>query len=145
MIFKCFWFLIFFFFFFFLNLSVPKKLKNSIFEMPILTQTLNTNNVRTISAKSINLHTIGKLIEYSLKIFLAKAMFFLSVIARLLSKSRLVLWPTQRCKGWRSVKFLVKKQKNIENLLILLGKSFTYRLNMFWMVFQFFRFCIKFQ
>ena len=38
--------------------------------MTILTQTLNTNNVRTISAKSINLHTIGKLIEHSLKTFL---------------------------------------------------------------------------
>ena len=35
--------------------------------MPIIPQTLNINNLRTTSAKSINLHTIRKLIEYSLK------------------------------------------------------------------------------
>ena len=51
----------------YLTLSVPENLKNSIFEMPIITQTLNIKNLRTISAKSINLHTIRKLIEYSLK------------------------------------------------------------------------------
>ena len=52
-----------------LTFSVPGKLKNSILKMPIITQTLNINNLRTTSAKSINLHTIRKLIEYSLKIF----------------------------------------------------------------------------
>ena len=51
----------------YLTLSVPEKLKNLIFEMPIITQTLNINNLRTTSAKSINLHTIRKLVEYSLK------------------------------------------------------------------------------
>ena len=55
------------FFWFCLTLSVPEKLKNSIFEMPIITQTLNINNLRTTSANSINLHTV-KLVEYSLKI-----------------------------------------------------------------------------
>ena len=50
-----------------LTLLVPGKLKNSIFEMPIITQTLNINNLRTTSAKSINLHTIRKLAEYSFK------------------------------------------------------------------------------
>ena len=35
--------------------------------MPVILQTLNTNNSRTTTAKSINLHTIRKLIEYSLK------------------------------------------------------------------------------
>ena len=50
-----------------LTLSVSEKLKNSIFEMPIIPQTLNTNNLRNTSAKSINLHTIRKLIECSLK------------------------------------------------------------------------------
>ena len=48
------------------TLSLPEKLKNSIFEMPIITQTLNLNNLRTTSAKSINLHTVRKLVEYSL-------------------------------------------------------------------------------
>ena len=50
-----------------LTLSLPEKLKNSIFEMPLTPQTLNINNSRTTRAKSINLHIIGKLIEYSLK------------------------------------------------------------------------------
>ena len=58
---------VFKFFWFCLTLSVPEKLKNSIFEMPIIPQTLNTNNLRNTSAKSINLHTIRKLIECSLK------------------------------------------------------------------------------
>ena len=51
-----------------LTLSLPEKLKNWIFEMPIIQQTLNINNSRTTRAKSINLHTIGKFIGYSLKI-----------------------------------------------------------------------------
>ena len=67
-----------------LTLSVPEKLKNSIFEMPIIAQTLNINNLRTASAKSINLHTIRKLTEYSLKIVL-------TVFEILLSEGRLVL------------------------------------------------------
>ena len=58
-----------FFFWFGLTLSVRKKLKNSIFEMPVIPQTLNILNLRTTSAKSINLNTIRKLIEYSFKNF----------------------------------------------------------------------------
>ena len=50
-----------------LTLSVPEKLKNSIFEISVVTQTLNINNLRTKGAKSINLHIIRKLVEYSLK------------------------------------------------------------------------------
>ena len=61
-----FW-VVFKFFWFCLTLSVPEKLKNSIFEMPIIPQILNTNNLRNTSAKSINLHTIRKLIECSFK------------------------------------------------------------------------------
>ena len=53
-----------------LTLSVSEKLKNSIFEMPIIPQTLNTNNLRTTYAKPINLRTIRKLIKYSLKTLL---------------------------------------------------------------------------
>ena len=63
------------FFWFCLTLSVPEKLKNSIFEMPIVPQTLNINNITTTSAKYINLHTIRKLIEYSFKKVLVKATF----------------------------------------------------------------------
>ena len=50
-----------------LTISLPEKLKNLIFEMSIITQTLSINNLRTTSAKSINLHAIRKLVEYSLK------------------------------------------------------------------------------
>ena len=50
-----------------ITLSVPEKLKNSIFEKSTIAQTLNINNLRTTSAKSINLHTTIKLIEHSLK------------------------------------------------------------------------------
>ena len=50
-----------------LTLSVPVKLKNSIFEMPFIPQTLNINNLRNTDAKSINLHTIRKLAECSFK------------------------------------------------------------------------------
>ena len=58
-----------------LTLSVPEKLKNSIFEISIIAQTLTINNLRTTSANSINLHTIRKLTEYSLKNVLVKTMF----------------------------------------------------------------------
>ena len=84
------------FFWFCVTLSVPLKIKNSIFEMPIILQTLNINNLRTTSAKSINLHTIRKLIEYSLKKHAAKAMFTLISFEILLSEVRSLLSPAQR-------------------------------------------------
>ena len=49
------------------TLSVPEKSENFIFELQIITQTLNINNLRTKSAKSINLPAIRKLVEHSLK------------------------------------------------------------------------------
>ena len=55
----------------YLTLLVLEKLKNSTFEMPMITQTLNMKNLRNISAKSINLHTIRNLVEYSFKIMTA--------------------------------------------------------------------------
>ena len=50
-----------------LTLSVPPKLKNSIFEIPKFPYTLNISNERTTSANSINLYIIRKLTEYSPK------------------------------------------------------------------------------
>ena len=50
------------FFKYILTLSVPEKLRNTIFEIPITLQTLNINNYRTTNAKSINLYIIRKLI-----------------------------------------------------------------------------------
>ena len=67
--------------------------------MPIITQTLNINNLRTTSAKSINLRTITKLVEYSLKNVAAKAMFTLTVFEILLSEGRSVLSSAQRGTG----------------------------------------------
>ena len=40
-----------------------KKLEKSIFEMPMISQTLNINNFSTTSANSINLDTIRKFME----------------------------------------------------------------------------------
>ena len=56
-----------FYFLFCLILSVPEKFKNSIFEMPKFSQTLNINSQRITGARSINLHVIRKLIEYFFK------------------------------------------------------------------------------
>ena len=67
MILKLFWFC--------LTLSIPEKWKNSIFEMPIIPQPVNINNLRTTSPKSISLLIIRKLIEYSWKNVCVKAMF----------------------------------------------------------------------
>ena len=50
-----------------LTLSVPEKVKSTIFEIPIAPQTLNINNKKTACAKSIKLHIVRKLPKYSLK------------------------------------------------------------------------------
>ena len=72
-----------------------------------ITQTINTNNLTTTSAKSINLHTTRTLFEYSWKKVGAKAMFILIVLEISLSEGRLVLrpspwWPSQ---GAKALKF----------------------------------------
>ena len=79
---------------------LPEKLKNSIFEMPIIPQTLNINNSRTTRAKSTNLHTIRKLIEYSFK----KAMLTPTIFEILMSEVRSALSPAQRGIGSEMVK-----------------------------------------
>ena len=90
--------------------------------MPIVPQTLNINKLRTTSAKSINLHTIRKLVEYSLNNPLVKAIFTLTVFEILLSEGRSVLSPAERGTGSERVKVSVKNQKNIGILLKLLEK-----------------------
>ena len=99
---RIFW-MAFTFFSFCLTLSVPEKLENSIFEMPIITQNLIINNLRTTSAKSTNLHTMKNLVGYSLKGVVAKAMFILTVLEILLLESRSVLWRTQWSTGRKTV------------------------------------------
>ena len=90
--------------------------------MPIIPQILSINNLRTIRTKSINLHTIRKLIEYSLKNAFLKAMFTLNVFEILLSKGRLVSSPAQRGTGSERVIVSVKNQKHFRILLQLLEK-----------------------
>ena len=90
--------------------------------MPIIPQNLNINNLRTTSAKSINLHLIKKLIEYSLKSVSVNSMFTPTVFEILLSEGRSVISPAQRGTGSKRVKVSVKKQTNIQNLLKLLEK-----------------------
>ena len=74
--------------------------------MPIIRQTLNINNFKTTSAKSINLHTIRKLIEYSLKNVRVKAIFTLTAFEILLSKGRWVLSTAQKDTESERVKFV---------------------------------------
>ena len=90
-----------------LTLSVTEKLKNSIFEISIIAQTLNINNLRTTCANSINPHTIRKLIEYSLKKVLVKTMFTHTSFKILLSEGRSVLSSAQRGKGSERVKIYI--------------------------------------
>ena len=90
-----------------LILSVLEKLKNKIFEIRIVLQTLKINNHRTTSAKSINLHIIRKFIKYLLKRVTMKTMFYLTVLEILLFKGRLLLGPAQRVPGSERVTFLV--------------------------------------
>ena len=101
---------------------MPEKLKNVIFEMPIIPQNLNINNLRAAKAKSINLHTIRKLIKYSFKNVLQKAMFTLTGFEILLFVGRTVLSPSQQGTVCERVKVSVKNQKNIRILLQLLDK-----------------------
>ena len=88
-------------------------LESSIFVTPIIPQTLNINNLRAASAKSIKMHTIKKLIKYSLKFFSVKAVFTVTVFEILLFEGRSVLSPAQRGTGSEKVKVSVKNQKNI--------------------------------
>ena len=78
--------------------------------MPIIPQTLNINSSRITKAKSINLHTIRKLIEYSLKNVPIKAMFTPTVFDILMSEGRSVLSPVQRGTGSERVKWFADNQ-----------------------------------
>ena len=63
-----------------------------------------------------------KLIEYSSKNVVVKAMLALTIFEILLFLGRSVLSPAQRGARSENVKVLVKKQKNIRILLKLLEK-----------------------
>ena len=63
--------------------------------MSIISQTLNINNLRNTSTKSVNLVTIRKLVEYSFKNVLVKSMFTLTAFEILLFEGRRPLSPAQ--------------------------------------------------
>ena len=76
----------------FVNLFNPfsnGKLKNSIFEIPVILQTLN------IHYRVYQPECHKKAYRISFKNFFVKAMFTLTVFKILMFKGRLVLWPTQ--------------------------------------------------
>ena len=93
------------------TVSVPQNWKYSIFEIPVIPQTLNINNKRTTSANFINLHIIRKAMEYSLKEVVFKTMFIVTVLEILLLQSRSVLRSTERVPGSQRIKFSVKNKK----------------------------------
>ena len=100
-----------------LTLSVPEKLKKSIFEMPINPQNLNITWEPQVQ------RDVG-------------------TKCKMMSEGRSVLSPAQRGTGSESVKVSVKNQNNIGNLLKLLEKWLAYKVSRFWMVLTFFWFCL---
>ena len=86
-------------------------MKNLIFEILIILQTLNINDFRTISGKSINLDIIRKLIEYSLKKISMKKMFTLIFIKIALFKCSSVLSPAHWVTQSERAKYSVYNQK----------------------------------
>ena len=52
-----------------INPSSTGKIEKFDFEMPIIPQSLNMNNLRSTNIKLINVHTIRKFIKYFLKNF----------------------------------------------------------------------------
>ena len=74
------------------------------------------------------LHIIRKLIEYSLKNVLVRAMFTLTAFEIFLSKGRLVLSPAQRGTGSERVNNqLIKKQSSIKFLGIILDENLSWK------------------
>ena len=125
-----------------LNPFSTAKLKNAIFEVLTILQTLNINNQRTTSAKYINLQFITKLIKYYSNNVPVMTMFSLTVFKILLLEVGSLLGHAQWFPGSERIKFSVKKQKNVWYLLQLLEKWLPYKLSRFWMVFNFFLFCL---
>ena len=83
-----------------------EKLKNSVFEDPIISQTLSIKNYKKIkNTEIISLHIIRNLMKKSLKILLVETMFTFTVFQILLLEIFLVLRPTQRFPGIKMVKF----------------------------------------
>ena len=114
-----------------LTLSIPGKLKNLIFGILIVLQTLNINNKRTTSTCSINLNIIRKFIEYSLKDACLKIVSNLIIFEIFLFDGRPVLAPTKWGTGSKRVRFSVKNHTDVRRLLKLLETLLTYEVRKF--------------
>ena len=125
--------------------SVVEKVKNSVFENPIISQTLSIKNyIKIKNVETISLHIIRNLMKKSFKMLLVETMFTLTVFQILLFEVFLVLRPTQRFPGIKLVKFNWKTKKNVRLLVVFLKKWLCYKLRGFRMVFASFCFILLF-
>ena len=111
-----------------------EKLKNSIFEIPIIPQALNINNYRIASESLSTWISLEILSNTLLKNLWSKTMFTITAFEKLLLEVRLLLSPDQWGTGSEKVKFSMKKLKNIRLLLKLLEKWLTFKVRRFWTV-----------
>ena len=82
--------------------------------MLIIPQALNINNLRITSGKSINLYSIRKLLEYSLKNDSVKTIFNLTAFEILLFEGRLALSPVQQGTGSKRANDHLPNQQNLK-------------------------------
>ena len=125
----------------FFTLSLPKKLKNLNFKISIIPKTLNIKNIGTTNAKSINPHTIRKLINCSLKNVCVKAIITLILSEILLLKVGLYYHQSNWVQGEKGLKFQWKSKKKIRVLMKLHEKWLTYN---HWRVLNGFQFFLMF-
>ena len=111
-----------------------EKLKNSIFEIPIIPQALNINNYGIASESLSTWISLEILSNTLLKNLWSKTMFTITAFEKLLLEVRLLLSPAQWGTGSEKVKFSMKKLKNIRLLLKLLEKWLTFKVRRFWTV-----------
>lgn len=124
---------------------VVEKVKNSVFENPIISQTLSIKNyIKIKNVETISLHIIRNIMKKYFKMLLVETMFTLTVFQILLFEVFLVLRPTQRFPGIKLVKFNWKTKKNVRLLVVFLKKWLCYKLRGFRMVFASFYFILLF-
>ena len=132
------------FFWFCLILSIPKKLKVPICEMPVITHTLNISNLRATSAKSINCIPLQGWLNILWKRFRQRQCLLLPFWRYCCRKvGRYCDRLAQRSTWSKSLKVPVKNQTCIGNLFKLLEKGLNYQIWRFWIIFKFFRFCLS--
>ena len=92
-----------------LTLSLPEKLENSIFKIPIIPQTLNINNLENHKFKFCHPEYHQKAYQILLSNVLVKAMVTLTIFKILLFKARAQRVPRKpNKKNWPLLEFLGK-------------------------------------